>query len=106
MELPDGVYEEGGRYYRDVERRSLTGEQDEDGNPLFNIWMKKRPVALTFAEAKLRHWDFYNSELRVWILEGYKREKDWNPADLMADASTTVVATPEQQERELAQEGA
>lgn len=93
-ELPEGVYEENGLFYRDVVRTSPEGEP----------WTKKRPVALTLAEAKTRHWDWYHPRYG-WVLEGYKLEKDRDSSDILTDDSQTVVATPEQQERVAEREG-
>lgn len=94
-ELPPGVYGENGRYFRDVEQTSPEGEP----------WTKKRPVTLTQAEAKLRHWDWFHP-VHGWILEGYKLEKDRDAQDILADGSQTVIATPERQEQLAETEGA
>ncbi|KKK82324.1 hypothetical protein LCGC14_2804550 [marine sediment metagenome] len=92
-ELPPGVYEESGLFYRDVERYSPDG----------STRTKKRPVALTQGEAKMRHWDWYHP-VHGWVLEGYKLEKD-READILADGSTVVVATPERQMELAEKEG-
>ena len=42
----------------------------------------------------------------MWVLEGYKLEKDRDAEDILADGSQTVVATPEQKERVAETEGA
>ncbi len=97
-DLPPGVYEESGLLYRDVKRESPIGDPGEDGEQEFETWTKKRPVALTLPEAKMRHWDWYHP-LYGWVLEGYKLEKDRDSSDILTDSSQTVVATPEQQER-------
>lgn len=104
-ELPPGVYEENGRYFRDVKRESPVGEPSKDGEQEFETWTKKRPVALTLVEAKMRHWDWYHPT-HGWILEGYKLEKDRDAEDILADGSQTVIATPEQKERVAETEGA
>ncbi len=91
-ELPDGVYEENGLFYRNVTRTSPGGKGKKDQE-----WTRKRLVALTLAEAKKRHWDWFHP-IYGWVLEGYKLEKDRDSSDILADESQTVVATPEQQE--------
>ncbi len=94
-ELPPGVYEEKGQFYRDVERYSPDG----------STRTKKRPVALNHAEAKMRHWDWYHP-IHGWVLEGYKLEKDREASDILADGSQTVIATPERQIELTRAEGA
>ncbi len=104
-ELPPGVYEKGGRLFRDVEVTSPVGEPAKDGEQKFEAWTKQRPVALTQREARMRHWDWYHP-VYGWVLEGYKLERDREGADIMADGSQTVVATPERQEQLAETEGA
>ncbi|KKL75583.1 hypothetical protein LCGC14_2053410 [marine sediment metagenome] len=87
-ELPEGVYEKGGQLYRDVARTSPDGEE----------CVQHRLVALTFGEAKLKHFDYFHPKFG-WILEGYKLAKDRDVDDILADASEVVIATPEQQEQ-------
>jgi hypothetical protein len=87
-ELPEGVYEKGGQLYRDVTRPSADGEE----------YVQHRLVALTLAEAKARHWDWFHPRYG-WILEGYKLAKDRDVEDILADGSEVVVATPEKQEQ-------
>ncbi len=88
VELPEGVYERGGQLYRDVTRTSSDGKE----------YVQHRLVALTFGEAKLKHFDWFHPKFG-WILEGYKLAKDREVNDIMADASEVVIATPEQQEQ-------
>ncbi len=85
-DLPPDVYEKDGRLWRDVDRISPEGDS----------WVKHRPVALTLQEAKIKHWDWFHP-IHGWVLEGYKLEKDRDAADILADGSQTVVATPERQ---------
>ena len=85
-DLPPGVYEENGQLFRDVVRTSAEGEE----------WTQHRPVALTLAEAKVKHWDWFHPKFG-WILEGYKLGKDRDLEDIMADGSEVVIATPEKQ---------
>ncbi len=94
-ELPEGVYEENGRFYRDVPRTSQDGSERT----------QKRPVALTQAESKARHWDWYHPQFG-WVLEGYKLARDRSVNDILADTSEVVVATPERQEALAETEGA
>ncbi|KKL60670.1 hypothetical protein LCGC14_2203010 [marine sediment metagenome] len=94
-DLPPDVYERDGQLFRDVPQVSPDGSD----------WVKHRRVALTLQEAKMRHWDWYHPT-HGWILEGYKLEKDRDAADILADGSQTVVATPEQKERVAETEGA
>ncbi len=94
-DLPPDVYEENGQLFRDVVRSSAEGED----------WTQHRPVALTLAEAKMRHWDWFHPVFG-WILEGYKLEKDRDTKDILADSSEVVVATPERQEQLAETEGA
>ena len=94
-ELPPEVYEENGLFYRNVERHSPDG----------STRTKRRPVALTQAESKLRHWDWYHP-IHGWILEGYKLEKDREGSDILADGSEVVIATPEKQMELAETEGA
>lgn len=104
-ELPPGVYEKNGQLYRDVERQSPVGDPNKDGDREFETWTKHRPVALSLAEAKAKHWDWYHP-VHGWVLEGYKLEKDRDARDILADGSQTVVATPERQEELARTEGA
>ncbi len=85
-DLPPGVYEENGQLFRDVVRASAEGED----------WTQRRPVALTLAEAKAKHWDWYHPTFG-WILDGYKLEKDRDLESILADGSEVIVATPEKQ---------
>ncbi len=94
-ELPPGVYEEKGQLFRDVEQVSGEGK----------VWTKHRPVALTLGEAKAKHWDWYHPQFG-WYLEGYKLAKDRDAADILADGSEVVIATPEKQEQLAEAEGA
>ncbi len=87
-ELPEGVYEKNGQLYRDVARTSPDGEE----------YVQHRLVALTFGEAKLKHFDWLHPKFG-WILEGYKLAKDRDVNDILTDASEVVIATPEQQEQ-------
>lgn len=104
-ELPPGVYEKNGQLYRDVERTAPVGDPDKDGNQELETWTKSRPVALSLAEAKSKHWDWYHP-IHGWVLEGYKLEKDRAAEDILADGSQTVIATPERQEQLAEIEGA
>ena len=85
-DLPPGVYEENGQLFRGIVRESAEGEE----------WTQHRPVALTLAEAKAKHWDWFHPTIG-WILEGYKLGKDRDISDILADGSEVVVATPEKQ---------
>ncbi len=96
-ELPEGVYEQNGLFYRDVERTSGEGQGD--------TWTQHRPVALTLSEAKSKHWDWFHPQFG-WLLEGYKLEKDRDASDILADGSEVVIATPETQEQLAETEGA
>jgi len=78
--LPPGVVEEDGELYRYVPKTSADGKE----------WHQRRLVTLNFKEARAKRADFYHQGLQTWILEGYKQEKDRAPADIMADASTSV----------------
>ncbi len=94
-DLPPGVYEENGQLFRDVVRASAEGED----------WTQHRPVSLTLADAKLRHWDWFHPKYG-WILEGYKLGKDRDLKDIMADGSEVVVVSPDKQLELAETEGA
>jgi len=81
MSLPPGVKQDSQGYYREKEILSSDG----------GTRIKRRPVALTWEEAKARHMDYYNPQ-HGWILEGYKRESDRTPQEIMADSS---IASPD-----------
>ncbi len=85
-DLPPGVYEENGQLFRDVVRKSADDKE----------WTQHRSVALTLAEAKVQHWDWFHPKFG-WILDGYKLEKDRDLEDILADGSEVIVATPEKQ---------
>ncbi len=94
-DLPPGVYEENGQLYRDDTRLSAEGED----------WTQHRLVALTFSEAKLKHWDWYHPKFG-WLLEGYKLAKDRDLEDIMSDGSEVVVVSPDKQLELAETEGA
>ena len=77
--LPPGVKRGPSSYYREKEIPTPGG----------GTRTQQRPVALTFEEAKAKHYDYYHLELG-WVIEGYKLEKDREPADIMADGSSAV----------------
>ena len=89
-DLPPGVYNEGGQLYRNTPQVSADGVE----------WNKKRPVALTLAEAKKQHWDWYHPQFG-WVNEGYKLQTDRGAVDIMADETQAVAATEEQQAKQL-----
>ena len=82
-DLPPGVVEENGKFYRMVPKVSAGGEP----------WESRRPVSLTIKEARERRFDYYHPQLG-WILEGYKLERDRTPEDRMADTSQSIPAEP------------
>ncbi len=88
-DLPPGVYELDGQLVRDVTQ----GEGD-------SMRIKHRPVALTLAEAKKLHIDWFHPQYG-WINEGYKLQSDRGTEDIMADESQAVAATEEQQAKSL-----
>lgn len=53
-----------------------------DGSP----WEQVRFVALTLAEARKDHKDYYHPDLG-WVRDGRKLERDRKPQDIMADKS-------------------
>jgi len=75
-ELPPGVKKVSEGYIREKEIAYPDGDTR----------IQRRPVALTLEEAKAKHMDYYHPDLG-WILEGYKLEKDREPASIMADSS-------------------
>lgn len=78
--LPPGVYREDGKLFRDKVRESADGEE----------WVQKRRVALTLEEARANRWDFYHPSYG-WIIQGYKRERDADPQEILQDNSSTVL---------------
>lgn len=88
MELPPGVFEEGGNLYREREVKAEDGE----------VRMQRRRVSLDAEEARINRMDYFHHQLG-WVLEGYKLEKNRTPEDIMADGSTATPLPVEEQEK-------
>ena len=83
-----GVAQRGNSLYRSIEIEA------DDGT----VRTQERKVARTLDQAKALRIDYYQTG-RGWLRDGYKWEKDQTPEEIMADGSSSLLVSVEEQER-------